>query len=83
MKIVSLLYVKASLTPIFPTTFFYFFSANFSEEEEEEEEEEEVQLSCVETRSVVLLEPEGVTKILIFIIQKVFEYLNQTRIIWR
>ena len=80
MKIVSLLYVKASLTPIFPTTFFYFFSANFSEEEEEEEE---VQLPCVETRSAVLLEPEGVTKILIFIIQKVFEYLNQTRIIWR
>ena len=82
MKIVSLLYVKASLTPIFPTTFFYFFSANFSEEEEEEEEEE-VQLPCVETRSAVLLEPEGVTKILIFIIQKVFEHLNQTRIIWR
>ena len=81
MKIVSLLYVKASLTPIFPTTFFYFFSANFSEEEEEEEEE--VQLPCVETRSAVLLEPEGVTKILIFIIQKVFEHLNQTRIIWR
>ena len=80
MKIVSLLYVKASLTPIFPTTFFYFFSANFSEEEEEEEE---VQLPCVETRSAVLLEPEGVTKILIFIIQKVFEHLNQTRIIWR
>ena len=80
MKIASLLYVKASLTPIFPTTFFYFFSANFSEEEEEEEE---VQLPCVETRSAVLLEPEGVTKILIFIIQKVFEYLNQTRIIWR
>ena len=79
MKIASLLYVKASLTPIFPTTFFYFFSANFSEEEEEEE----VQLPCVETRSAVLLEPEGVTKILIFIIQKVFEYLNQTRIIWR
>ena len=81
MKIASLLYVKASLTPIFPTTFFYFFSANFSEEEEEEEEE--VQLPCVETRSAVLLEPEGVTKILIFIIQKVFEHLNQTRIIWR
>ena len=81
MKIASLLYVKASLTPIFPTTCFYFFSANFSEEEEEEEEE--VQLPCVETRSAVLLEPEGVTKILIFIIQKVFEYLNQTRIIWR
>ena len=80
MKIASLLYVKASLTPIFPTTFFYFFSDNFSEEEEEEEE---VQLPCVETRSAVLLEPEGVTKILIFIIQKVFEYLNQTRIIWR
>ena len=80
MKIASLLYVKASLTPIFPTTFFYFFSANFSEEEEEEEE---VQLPCVETRSAVLLEPEGVTKILIFIIQKVFEHLNQTRIIWR
>ena len=80
MKIASLLYVKASLTPIFPTTFFYFFSANFSEEEEQEEE---VQLPCVETRSAVLLEPEGVTKILIFIIQKVFEYLNQTRIIWR
>ena len=80
MKIVSLLYVKASLTPIFPTTFFYFFSANFSEEEEQEEE---VQLPCVETRSAVLLEPEGVTKILIFIIQKVFEHLNQTRIIWR
>ena len=80
MKIASLLYVKASLTPIFPTTFFYFFSANFSEEEEEEEE---VQLPCVENRSAVLLEPEGVTKILIFIIQKVFEYLNQTRIIWR
>ena len=80
MKIASLLYVKASLTPIFPTTFFYFFSANFSEEEEQEEE---VQLPCVETRSAVPLEPEGVTKILIFIIQKVFEYLNQTRIIWR